>query len=184
MLWLRLWLLRWSLQLRCRRARSICGFCPCGGMLARTAWQYLLAATRVRPRTQSKSCASFPLCLNVSPTQCLSPGCHAMHGPKAKQSFFESPPGSADASLVGKSLVISLHIDVHSAVSEAARKAPGSSSNSISGWQLLPDIVLDWGSGALVRRSLFVQLKIVTLSSCTLHGIPTPTRLTAGDGGH
>jgi hypothetical protein len=73
-----------------------------------------------------------------------------MHGLKAKQSFFESPPGSADASLVGKSLVISMHIDVHSAVSESARKAPGSS-NSISGWQLLPDIVLDWGSGALVR---------------------------------
>jgi hypothetical protein len=106
-----------------------------------------------------------------------------MHGLKAKQSFFESPLGSADASLVGKSLVISMHIDVHSAVSESARKAPGSS-NSISGWQLLPDIVLDWGSGALVRRSHFVQLKIVTLSSCTLHGIPTPTRLTASDGGY
>ena len=54
-----------------------------------------------------------------------------MHGPKAKQSFFESPPGSAGASLVGKSLVISLHIDMHSAVSEAARKAPGSSSNRL-----------------------------------------------------
>jgi hypothetical protein len=109
-----------------------------------------------------------------------------MHGSKAKQSFFESPLGSVDASLIGNSLVVSLHIDIHPLVSDAARKSPGSSSSSssIGGWQLLPDIVLDWGSGALVRPNLFVQYRIIILSSCTLHGIPAATGSAACDGGY
>lgn len=77
-----------------------------------------------------------------------------MHGAKSRQSYFISPPGSLDVSMVGKTMMISLNIDV---VLDPSKKIHGSSSSSksISNWQLLPDVILDWESGAFVYYMAF-----------------------------
>jgi hypothetical protein len=75
-----------------------------------------------------------------------------MHGSKSQQSYFVSPPGSLDASMIGKSMMISLRIDT---VSDTSKKAHGGSGSGISNWQLLPDIILDWDSGAFVYYMAF-----------------------------
>ena len=87
---------------------------------------------------------------------CTDAGCVSFHASKSKQSWFASPPGVLDDSIVGHKLVLSIRIDnTNSDALKAARASSSSSSSSISGWQILPDIILDWGSGSFVHYMAF-----------------------------